>query len=112
MTTEQPWPRPDSMDALLAAATSHRVLLDNNRVWVLEVLTSTATTRSASNSSNPAAHPERDPPAPRPAGRTEGPGLQGPVSVTVTVCAGHGLPRGEWHDQTYAGGSVWAGSAW
>ena len=38
MTTEQPWPRPDSMDALLAAPTSHRVLLDNNRVRVLEVV--------------------------------------------------------------------------
>lgn len=38
MTTEQPWPRPDSMDALLAAPTSHRVLLDNNRLRVLEVV--------------------------------------------------------------------------
>ena len=38
MTTEQPWPWPDSMDALLAAPTSHRVLLDNNRVRVLEVV--------------------------------------------------------------------------
>jgi len=39
MTTEQPWPWPDSMDASLAAPTSHRVLLDNNRVRVLEVVT-------------------------------------------------------------------------
>lgn len=38
MTTEQPWPRPDSMDALLAAPTSGRVLLDNSRVRVLEEL--------------------------------------------------------------------------
>jgi hypothetical protein len=37
MTTEQPWPWPDMMDALLAAPVSHRVLLDNNRVRVLEV---------------------------------------------------------------------------
>ena len=36
MTTEQPWPRPDSMDALLAAPTSDRILLDNNRVRVLQ----------------------------------------------------------------------------
>ena len=35
MTTEQSWPRPDSMDALLAAPTSDRVLLDNSRVRVL-----------------------------------------------------------------------------
>ena len=36
MTTEQLWPRPDSMDALLAAPTSDRVLLDNSRVRMLE----------------------------------------------------------------------------
>jgi hypothetical protein len=36
--TTQPWPWPESMDALLAAPTSHRVLLDNDRVRVLEVL--------------------------------------------------------------------------
>ena len=28
MTTEQPWPWPDRMDALLAAPASHRVLVD------------------------------------------------------------------------------------
>ena len=38
MTTEQPWPWPDRMDALLAAPTSHRVLVDNDRVRVLEVV--------------------------------------------------------------------------
>jgi hypothetical protein len=29
MTTQQPWPWPDRMDALHAAPASHRVLLDN-----------------------------------------------------------------------------------
>ena len=38
MTTEQPWSWPGSMDALLAALTLYRVLLDNNRVQVLEVV--------------------------------------------------------------------------
>jgi hypothetical protein len=38
MTTEQSWPWPETMDALLAAPASHRVLLDNDRVRVLEVL--------------------------------------------------------------------------
>ncbi len=38
MTTEQPWPWPEAMDALLAAPASHRVLLDNDRVRVLEVV--------------------------------------------------------------------------
>lgn len=35
---EQPWPWPDTMDALLAAPDSHRVLLENARVRVLEVV--------------------------------------------------------------------------
>jgi len=38
MTTEQPWPWPKTMDALAAAPGSHRVLLDNDRVRVLEVV--------------------------------------------------------------------------
>ena len=38
MTSEQRWPWPDRMDALLAAPASHCVLLDNNRVRVLEVV--------------------------------------------------------------------------
>lgn len=37
MTTQQPWPWPETMDALLAAPASHRVLLENDRVRVLEV---------------------------------------------------------------------------
>jgi len=37
MTTGQPWPWPAQMDALLAAPASHTVLLDNDRVRVLEV---------------------------------------------------------------------------
>lgn len=37
--TEQPsWPWPDTMDALAAAPASHRVLLENDRVRVLEVV--------------------------------------------------------------------------
>jgi hypothetical protein len=36
--TQQPWPWPDTMDALLAAPASHHVLLDNGRVRVLEVV--------------------------------------------------------------------------
>ena len=38
MTTEQPWPWPETMDALLAAPASHRLLLENDRVRVLEVV--------------------------------------------------------------------------
>jgi hypothetical protein len=38
MTTEQPWAWPETMDALLAAPASHRVLLENDRVRVLEVV--------------------------------------------------------------------------
>src|SRR5260370_16443973 len=38
MTTEQPWSWPETMDALLAAPDSHRVLLENDRVRVLEVV--------------------------------------------------------------------------
>jgi hypothetical protein len=37
MTARQPWPWPAEMDALAAAPASHRVLLDNDRVRVLEV---------------------------------------------------------------------------
>jgi hypothetical protein len=37
MTAGQPWAWPAEMDALLAAAGSHRVLLDSDRVRVLEV---------------------------------------------------------------------------
>jgi predicted metal-dependent enzyme (double-stranded beta helix superfamily) len=36
--TAQPWPWPETMDALQAAPTSHRLLLDNDRVRVLEVV--------------------------------------------------------------------------
>jgi predicted metal-dependent enzyme (double-stranded beta helix superfamily) len=35
--TAQPWPWPGEMDALTATPTSHRVLLENDRVRVLEV---------------------------------------------------------------------------
>jgi len=38
MTTEPPWPWPQTMDALVAAPASHRVLLENDRVRVLEVV--------------------------------------------------------------------------
>jgi hypothetical protein len=38
MTTQQPWPWPERMDALHAAPASHRVLLDNDRVRVLDVV--------------------------------------------------------------------------
>jgi hypothetical protein len=38
MTTQQPWPWPERMDALHAAPASHRVLLDNDQVRVLEVM--------------------------------------------------------------------------
>jgi quercetin dioxygenase-like cupin family protein len=38
MTSEQPWPWPKTMDALIAAPGSHRVILENDRVRVLEVV--------------------------------------------------------------------------
>jgi predicted metal-dependent enzyme (double-stranded beta helix superfamily) len=38
MAAGQPWPWPETMDAVLAAPGSHRVLLDNDRVRVLEVV--------------------------------------------------------------------------
>ena len=38
MTTEPLWPWPKTMDALVAAPSSHRVLLENDRVRVLEVV--------------------------------------------------------------------------
>jgi hypothetical protein len=38
MTTNQPWPWPQETDALLAAPSSHRVLLENNHVRVLDVV--------------------------------------------------------------------------
>lgn len=38
MTADQPWPWPETMDAVVAAAASHRVLIDNDRVRVLEVV--------------------------------------------------------------------------
>lgn len=38
MTTGHPWPWPGTMDALIAAPASHRVLLENDRVRVLEVV--------------------------------------------------------------------------
>ena len=38
MTTGQPRPWPQTMDTLLAAPASHRVLLQNDRVRVLEVV--------------------------------------------------------------------------
>jgi len=37
MATQQPWPWPQTMDALQAAPASHRLLLENDRVRVLEV---------------------------------------------------------------------------
>jgi hypothetical protein len=37
MTARQPWPWPETMDALIAAPASHRVLLDNDQVRVLDV---------------------------------------------------------------------------
>ena len=37
-TTPRPWPWPETMDALRAAPASHRLLLDNGRVRVLEVV--------------------------------------------------------------------------
>ncbi len=38
MVAEQPWPWPETMDALLAAPASHRVLLENDQIRVLEVV--------------------------------------------------------------------------
>ena len=38
MTTGQPWPWPQAMDALLGAPGSHRLVLDNDRVRVLEAV--------------------------------------------------------------------------
>ena len=38
MTTRQPWPWPETMDALRSAPASHRILLHNDRVRVLEVV--------------------------------------------------------------------------
>jgi hypothetical protein len=38
MTTNQPWPWPPELDALLAAPASHRVLLENSQVRVLDVV--------------------------------------------------------------------------
>jgi quercetin dioxygenase-like cupin family protein len=38
MTMNQPWPWPQEMDALLAAPASHRILLDNDQVRVLDVI--------------------------------------------------------------------------
>ena len=38
VTAGQPWPWPPAMDALLAAPGSHRLVLENDRVRVLEVV--------------------------------------------------------------------------
>lgn len=38
MATQQPWPWPQAMDALLAAPGSHRVLPETDRARVLEVV--------------------------------------------------------------------------
>ena len=38
MKAEQPWPWPETMDALRAAPSSHRVLIENDQVRVLEVV--------------------------------------------------------------------------
>ena len=38
VTAGQPWPWPEALDAVLAAPDSHRILLDNERVRVLEVV--------------------------------------------------------------------------
>jgi hypothetical protein len=40
MTADQSWPWPETMDALVAAPASHRVLVENDRVRVLEVVIS------------------------------------------------------------------------
>jgi quercetin dioxygenase-like cupin family protein len=37
MATQQRWPWPETMDALQAAPASHRLLLENDRVRVLDV---------------------------------------------------------------------------
>jgi hypothetical protein len=37
-TAAAPWPWPQTLDAVIAAPESHRVLLDNERVRVLEVM--------------------------------------------------------------------------
>ena len=38
MTMQQPWPWPKTMDALVAAPASHRILMENSQVRVLEVV--------------------------------------------------------------------------
>jgi hypothetical protein len=38
MVTADPWPWPEVMDAVVAAPASHRVLVQNDRVRVLEVV--------------------------------------------------------------------------
>jgi hypothetical protein len=38
VTTDEPWPWPQAMDALQAAPASHHLLLDNERVRVLDVV--------------------------------------------------------------------------
>jgi len=38
MATQQPWPWPEAMDALQAAPASHRLLLENEQVRVLDVV--------------------------------------------------------------------------
>ena len=38
MTMQQPWPWPRTMDALVAAPASHRILMENSQVRVLEVV--------------------------------------------------------------------------
>jgi len=38
MTAEQAWPWPQTMDALQAAPASHRLLIENDRVRVLDVV--------------------------------------------------------------------------
>jgi quercetin dioxygenase-like cupin family protein len=37
-TAPEPWPWPETLDAVIAAPGSHRVLMDNERVRVLEVV--------------------------------------------------------------------------
>lgn len=37
-TAAEPWPWPDTLDAVIAAAGSHHVLVENERVRVLEVV--------------------------------------------------------------------------
>jgi hypothetical protein len=38
MTMEKPWPWPKTMDALAAASSSHRVIMENSQVRVLDVV--------------------------------------------------------------------------